>query len=48
MFESLSERIHQDEAREESPRNRAARYAIIVLVSVGVVVALVEALRLIP
>jgi len=48
MFESLSERIHQDEAHEEPPRDRMVRYAVIVLVSVCAVVALVEASRLIP
>lgn len=40
MFESLSERIHQDEAHEESQGARMTRYAIIILVSVGVVAAL--------
>lgn len=47
MFESLSERIHQDEAKEAPMRDRVIRYAVIVLVSVGVVAALLEASRLI-
>ena len=47
MFESLSEKIHQDEDREESRRDRFTRYGLICLVSVGVVVALAEGARLI-
>ena len=39
MFESLSERIHQDEAHEESSRVRMTRYFIIAFASAAVVVA---------
>ena len=42
MFESLSERIHQDELKEESNGQRLTRYAVIALVAVGVIVALVQ------
>jgi hypothetical protein len=48
MFESLSEKIQQDEDREESRKERFTRYGIIALVSVGVIVGLVEGARLIP
>jgi hypothetical protein len=48
MFESLSERIHQDEDREESRKERMTRYTIIALVSVAAVIGLVEGVRLIP
>ena len=42
MFESLSERIHQDELKEESNGQRFTRYALIALVAVGVIAALVQ------
>ena len=42
MFESLSERIHQDELKEESNGQRFTRYAVIALVAVGVIAALVQ------
>jgi hypothetical protein len=45
VFESLSERIHQDEAREEPARTRITRYVIIGLVSAGAVAVLAAFIR---
>ena len=42
MFESLSERIHQDELKEESNGQRFTRYAVIALVAVVILIAMVQ------
>lgn len=47
MFESLSERIHEDEMKEASGSQRMLRYATIALIAVGVIVALAAGVRLI-
>ena len=45
MFESLSEKIHQDEMKEASGSQRMLRYATIVLTAVGVIFALAAGVR---
>ena len=47
MFDSLSDKIHQDEAHEESPMRRMTRYVVIALAAVAVIVVLAEVSHLV-